>query len=760
MNISEFKEQTNLECAIRAYLVRVLNAKLSDFVNIINAYKCKCITDFQSDSRGWNMKDLSISSSENPNTTKKICEHFIDYTIDYSSISVKSDERIKDFSISIDSSSLKNSPSREPEQDNQRSCAMAVKNISELQDAIKQMGQSYKWSSVSQKKINQSLDLLQARICDENFYLGVVGEFSSGKSTFINALIGLDILKEDILQGTTCAPTLLCYADFFDVEIYTNEKTPCIKFSAEKGKDILKQKYTVSVLNKLIEEARPFIYRYTADEKYAKSISKVIIRLPYKNPLFDNNIIIVDTPGINAENARHQEITEKVVRELCDLSIVLTPAPAPCSQTLMSFINKHLEYFHHHCICLATQIDRVREKERKRQIKFIADKFSTEEIVFSKIYPVAALYAVHEEDIGNSEDRKNLALEFSHTIEEISSSVKGNRKLVLSQNLQRLLTQIIDESVKPLLEKTSTEYTERYNELQSNKLVDYEEYIKNSFSVAMVAMEKIGITRTQISSIVSSVKTKMLSNLQSAISGANSKDELKKRMSAERIRSKINSYISTYIQPELNGYSQKVAHTASRQWTLFQNNFNQEFRNIAKNSSYPSKGNAGVSSIPLDNDSIISQLTNIANTIENEQSNTVGAAVVGGIIGTCIAAGPGTVLGAAIGGFLGSVFGKSLDEHKQEAKNQAKEITDNFASEISSALYSVMYTQIYAGHCNKLSSKIKKYAKNNKEIVENMISSERKQQEELRTKIKQIKSNLSLLKSITENSAVIITASH
>ena len=52
MNISEFKEQTNLECAIRTYLVRVLNAKLSDFVNIINAYKCKCINDFQSDSRG------------------------------------------------------------------------------------------------------------------------------------------------------------------------------------------------------------------------------------------------------------------------------------------------------------------------------------------------------------------------------------------------------------------------------------------------------------------------------------------------------------------------------------------------------------------------------------------------------------------------------------------------------------------------------------------------------------------------------------
>ncbi|MBQ9771881.1 MAG: dynamin family protein, partial [Lentisphaeria bacterium] len=173
---------------------------------------------------------------------------------------------------------------------------MTVSNISELQSAVMQMGKSYKWSTAAQKKIKQSFELLQSRISDKNFYLGVVGEFSSGKSTFINALIGLDILKEDILQGTTCSPTLLCYDDFFDIEIYTDKKTPYIKFSEEEGKNLKKQNYTVSILNKLIEDARPFIYRYTADEKYAERISKVVIRLPHKNPLFDNNIVIVDTP--------------------------------------------------------------------------------------------------------------------------------------------------------------------------------------------------------------------------------------------------------------------------------------------------------------------------------------------------------------------------------------------------------------------------------------------------------------------------------
>lgn len=72
---------------------------------------------------------------------------------------------------------------------------------------------------------------LQRRMSDERLYVGVVGEFSSGKSTFINALLGLDILKEDILQGTTCAPTLLSYAPAFDVDIVMKQHQEIISYS-------------------------------------------------------------------------------------------------------------------------------------------------------------------------------------------------------------------------------------------------------------------------------------------------------------------------------------------------------------------------------------------------------------------------------------------------------------------------------------------------------------------------------------------------
>lgn len=40
------------------------------------------------------------------------------------------------------------------------------------------------------------------RLLDDSFRLAVVGEFSSGKSTFLNALIGKDLLKHGAKETT------------------------------------------------------------------------------------------------------------------------------------------------------------------------------------------------------------------------------------------------------------------------------------------------------------------------------------------------------------------------------------------------------------------------------------------------------------------------------------------------------------------------------------------------------------------------------
>src|SRR5258707_692448 len=54
-----------------------------------------------------------------------------------------------------------------------------------------------------------ALGKIKARQEDQNLYLAVVGELSSGKSTLVNALIGAPLLPADSPPATTAATTLV-----------------------------------------------------------------------------------------------------------------------------------------------------------------------------------------------------------------------------------------------------------------------------------------------------------------------------------------------------------------------------------------------------------------------------------------------------------------------------------------------------------------------------------------------------------------------
>ena len=56
--------------------------------------------------------------------------------------------------------------------------------------------------------IKDTIDTLEGRIDQNEFKIAVVGEFSAGKSTFINAIVGKDLLKHATLE-TTAALTYI-----------------------------------------------------------------------------------------------------------------------------------------------------------------------------------------------------------------------------------------------------------------------------------------------------------------------------------------------------------------------------------------------------------------------------------------------------------------------------------------------------------------------------------------------------------------------
>ena len=78
------------------------------------------------------------------------------------------------------------------------------------------------------------------RLCNEPLNLAIVGEFSTGKSSFINVLLGLDGLLPTSILPKTATITKLKYDEKFSVEIVEN-KDGNIIIEKSDDKEILKK---------------------------------------------------------------------------------------------------------------------------------------------------------------------------------------------------------------------------------------------------------------------------------------------------------------------------------------------------------------------------------------------------------------------------------------------------------------------------------------------------------------------------------------
>ena len=117
----------------------------------------------------------------------------------------------------------------------------------------------------------------------ERFHLVVLGEFNHGKSTFVNALLGQDILPTGITP-TTASINHVVYAPK--------------PHRARRADDAASRKYLdPSQLKEWVTVAGGH-----ADEV-------AFVELGYPSDLLQNNVVLVDTPGVNDLNEQRAEVT-------------------------------------------------------------------------------------------------------------------------------------------------------------------------------------------------------------------------------------------------------------------------------------------------------------------------------------------------------------------------------------------------------------------------------------------------------------------
>lgn len=466
---------------------------------------------------------------------------------------------------------------------------MEISGIGDLVKYVDDLSVRCGWTDDDRIPILADLKQIQSRLADPRLYLGVVGEFSAGKSTFINALLGVELLKEDILQGTTCAPTFLAAGKCFDAEVvfkdgtslkYTSTVKPFRRFARKiVGLFGIKRSWL-----KDVAEAREFINKYTAEEESSCAVERVELTLPIKLPFFSENVVLVDTPGVNAENPRHQEVTESAMRRYCDLVVALTVATEPCPQSLTTFLHQNETCVRDRCIGLITQLDRIRTAERDRLVRFVQSRFAAEQIGLLGLYASAPYYVVHPED-ADTNDKVAFRDQFPDVVAEILRRLSENKIVLMANKTRELLECVINEHVIPVVRRSRESAEEKIEQIESVRMLPFDDFRDEWIRTCRDRLKSARLSEETIAQFARSCVDGFIQKVHDAVKSAKSRPEVVRAYTQGVTASNIKRRVVSVAAKEFGRWSSDEAKLRSRCLSEFLTAFVQTYGNIANESN-------------------------------------------------------------------------------------------------------------------------------------------------------------------------------
>lgn len=242
--------------------------------------------------------------------------------------------------------------------------------------------------SVNVKKLE---DLL-IYISENDFNLIVVGEFSRGKSMFVNAIIGRKLLP------SSSNPTTATLNFIYD----GNEKVEYkLCYYDDSEKEITQEEFENLVANKCNSNSKADQNEYIKSVAELQKIKQVNIKV--NNEFGKNGVTIIDTPGVNDLDTRREQITYDYIPK-SDAAIILMHAKQQISASEIKFIKEKILKNDISKIFIAINFkDLVHtEDERIRVIKLFNDTFSSI-VPKEHIFLVSAKQALKYKRIRNGE---------------------------------------------------------------------------------------------------------------------------------------------------------------------------------------------------------------------------------------------------------------------------------------------------------------------------------------------------------------------
>ncbi|MGL6107305.1 dynamin family protein, partial [Romboutsia sp.] len=435
-------------------------------------------------------------------------------------------------------------------------------------------------SFLNNRVISDICNTYEKELLEDKFNIVVVGEFSRGKSMFINALLGKKILPSSTKPTTAILNRIS----------YSKEEVFKIKYRDSTSENISEESF-----KKIVAPKEPLEGDTESEENYEEAIKKLqsieFADIGYPINICKNGIEIIDTPGTNDLDSAREEITYKFIPK-SDVAIMLLSAQQILTESEMNFLKDRIFKNDIKKVFFVINFkDRIKDKQDQEKIIQYAKEHLKDVVKAPKIFMVSAKSALNYKRSKNNEVVKGEVVPIESTgffeleseLSEYLSIESGRGKLLkYIEKVKRLTNELDNNGIKislASLDMDSKEVEKKVNNLK-REIIQVENRGKDTIKNMRVALLN---SENELSNKLRKNLEKIAYEAELAVQ--NYTGELDSKGLAKYIESKVAS-IQTESQAEINKLQNNIINNhlsiandrLGKDWNKFEKVMDKEFK--------------------------------------------------------------------------------------------------------------------------------------------------------------------------------------
>ena len=238
----------------------------------------------------------------------------------------------------------------------------------------------------SESPLLTRLRVLRRRQEHECLQLAVLGQFKRGKSTFINALLGADVLPTGVIPLTAVATFIA----------WRREPLVVVHFRDEAANE----EFVVHTA----DEIRNVLFRFVAEEANPENrLGVERVDLFYPADILADGTVIIDTPGVGS-TLRHNTETALQVLPECDAAFFVVSADPPITEVELEYLRR-LKSKTTRVFFILNKADYLRPQEQRSVVEFLQKVLSEKSLIDAdgRIFCISARDGLEAKRSGNNQ---------------------------------------------------------------------------------------------------------------------------------------------------------------------------------------------------------------------------------------------------------------------------------------------------------------------------------------------------------------------